>query len=301
LDRAQPRLALILETELWPNLLRECVHRRIPVVIASARISPRTAGRYRRLRSLFSETLQSVTVAAQTPADADRFRFLGAPNAEPVGNIKFDIEISSELRRAGATARLQFGNRFAWVAGSTHAGEEEAALNAHRELRRERPDALLILVPRHPQRFAEVQALLFREGESFVTRSSGVGVTATISTVLVDTTGELLQWYAATDVAFVGGSLVPVGGHNVLEPAALGVPILCGPYMSNAQEIAERLLQVGGARQVTSAAQMSVALRELARDPKARRSMGERANEVVLANRGATRRVLDIVATHLQP
>jgi 3-deoxy-D-manno-octulosonic-acid transferase len=295
LDRAQPASALILETELWPNLLDECRQRAIRVVIASARISLRTASRYRRFASLFRAALRDVVVAAQTDADAARFTALGANEVRTVGNIKFDIEVPASVREAGAVMRKRFGNRFVWVAGSTHAEEEQAAIDAHRRLMKQRPDALLILVPRHPQRFDEVRMLLTRAAVSFVTQSSGAPIGNDTAILLVDTMGELLSCYAAADLAFVGGSLVPTGGHNLLEPAALGVPTLCGTYMSNAQDVFDRLFEAGGVLQVSSREQLESEVVGLAADSGARRALSEQALKVLQANRGALERTMEIV------
>ncbi len=300
LDRARPQLGLILETELWPNLLNECSRRKVPVVIASARISPRTAKRYRWLAGLFRGALREVVVAAQTETDAERFRSLGAKNIQVVGNIKFDIDIPDAGRNAGAKLREQFGNRFVWVAGSTHAGEEEAALVAHRKLPEQLRDALLILVPRHPQRFDEVRNLLDKSGLSFVTRSSGIAVSESVSVLLVDSMGELLNYYAAADVAFVGGSLVRVGGHNLLEPAALGKPTLCGPYLFNSQDIADQMIEVGAARRVGSSDDLAQALAELSISAELRTNIGKLGANLILANRGAVSRVMDAVASAIR-
>jgi 3-deoxy-D-manno-octulosonic-acid transferase len=297
LDRAQPQLAVILETELWPNLLRACRRRGIAIVIASARISPRTANRYRRLASVFREVLaDGVTIAAQTAADAERFKAIGAVNVSVTGNIKFDIAIPEQVRSAGAELRQQFGNRFAWVAGSTHAGEEVAVIEAHRRLLASRSDALLVLVPRHPQRFDEVRGLLSKSGLPFATRSSGAVITNAVSILLVDTMGELLGFYAAADLVFVGGSLVPVGGHNLLEPAALGVATLCGQYMSSARDVANLLTERGAVLQVSSPEQLGDAVLRLANDSGAREELGKRGRDAVIDNRGALVRTLDLIA-----
>jgi 3-deoxy-D-manno-octulosonic-acid transferase len=297
LNRAQPQLAVILETELWPNLLRECQRRQIPVVVASARISPRTANWYRRLASLFRDVLgDGVLIAAQTTVDAERFKLLGAVNVQVIGNIKFDIEIPDQVRMVGAELRKQFGERFVWVAGSTHAGEEEAVIEAHRKLLEQRPDALLIMVPRHPQRFDEVRGALSKSELRFVSRACGAAVTNDVSVLLIDTMGELLNFYACADVAFVGGSLVPVGGHNLLEPAALGVPILCGPHMFATQDIADQMREAGGLAQVLSAQNLIDEVLRLATDAPLRQQLATRASAVVLANRGALSRTMEIVA-----
>ena len=296
LVRAQPKLALILETELWPNLLRECRRQRLPVVIANARISPRTAARYRRFAALFKEELVGdVAIAAQTPDDAERFRQLGATNVQVVGNVKFDIEIPDNVRQAGVELLRLVGGRFVWVAGSTHEGEEVAALQAHRQLLAIVPTALLILAPRHPQRFDEVKKRLAQSGLSFVTRSSGVAPT-TAAIWLIDTLGELLQCYAVCDAAFVGGSLVAVGGHNLLEPAAVGVPILAGPHLSSTQDSADLLIDAGALSIVRSADALADALIELSRDAQLRAGVGALGKQVVSENRGAEERVMLLVA-----
>jgi 3-deoxy-D-manno-octulosonic-acid transferase len=295
LDRAKPQLTVILETELWPNLLRECRSRRIPVVVASARISPRTANRYRKLASLFRAALVDVTIAAQSVADAERFKALGAVNVQVTGNIKFDIEIPDAVRAAGSALREKFGKRFVWVAGSTHPGEEQAAIEAHRKLLEQRNDALLVLVPRHPRRFQEVREMLSKCGLRFVSRSSGAPITDHDSIVFVDAMGELLNFYACADIAFVGGSLIPVGGHNLLEPAALGVPVLCCPHMFAAQDMANQLKDAGGLVEVLSAAHLSDELMRLAADAHVRQQLAARASTVLQANRGALRRTLDAV------
>lgn len=294
LDRVRPRMAVILETELWPNLLSECKDRNIGVVIASARISPRTAGRYARFRSLFRDALREVIVLAQSEPDAERFRMLGAHHVRVAGNIKFDIDIPESVRHAGSALRSVLGNRFIWVAGSTHSGEEDAALAAHRALLLKHP-ATLLLVPRHPQRFDEVRKLLVDGGWSFVTRSSGSPITSEVHVVLIDAMGELLACYAAADLAFVGGSLVPVGGHNVLEPAALGVATLCGPHMSSAQETVDRLLQAGGLLQVGSSDALREAVLTLANESAKRRDIAERAQSIVIASRGAAAQTLSVI------
>ena len=301
LNRLQPQLALILETELWPNLLRACRQRGIPIVIASARISPRSFERYRKLASLFKPVLsRDVAIAAQTVEDVARFKSLGAGDVSVMGNIKFDIDIPESASAAGADFRALNAGRFIWVAGSTHSGEEEAALAAHRRLLQAHPSALLVLVPRHPQRFDEVRALLERSGLQFVTRSSNDSVNSSTAVLLVDTMGELLNLYAAADVAFVGGSLAPVGGHNLLEPAALSVPILAGPHLSNAQDIADRMLAAGAARCVTSTEALGDAVLKWAGDAQARLHAGQRGAEVVNANRGAVERVMALIAERVR-
>ena len=259
LRRLRPALLIVMETELWPNLLHECARARVPVLIASARISARSAARWGRFASLLQPSLRTgVTVAAQSAADARRFESLGVPTARVrvCGNVKFDRLASPAVRASGQALRARYASaRPMWVAGSTHPGEELAAIAAHEALRAERGDALLVLAPRHRPRFDEVARLLDASGARWMRYSAaadesgrpGGPAAAAISVLLLDTLGELENFYAAADVAFVGGSLVPIGGHNLLEPAALGVATAdrassaqCARYRSAARAPAER-------------------------------------------------------------
>jgi 3-deoxy-D-manno-octulosonic-acid transferase len=305
--RVQPRLAVIFETELWPNLYRECGRRRVPLVLASARLSARSVGRYQRLGALFRETLaQTAVVAAQGPGDAERFRALGAdPAATHVtGNIKFDFELPRDITARGARLRQQYAPaRPLWVAGSTHGGgEEQAVLEAHQKVRAAHPGALLVLAPRHPPRFAEVAQALAQAGISFARRSQVAErpVDEDCQVLLLDSLGELLDFYAAADVAFVGGSLVPVGGHNLLEPAALGVPILTGPNNFNSEEIARLLIARGAAEVVHNAAELGARVTALLADAGARERMGAQGRASVDGNRGALTKLLALIEPLLE-
>ncbi len=304
LDRTRPRLGIVLETELWPNLYRACGRRGLPLVLASARVSARSVRRYRLLGGLVRATLaHGVVVAAQSEADASRFAALGADPAQcrVVGNLKFDFELAPEAEAGGEALRATLGAaRPLWVAGSTHEGEEELVLEAHARLRASRPDALLVLAPRHPPRFAAVAALLRRRGVAFVTRSSAAPLTAATEVLLVDTLGELLLFYAAADVAFVGGSLVPVGGHNLLEPAALGKPVVTGPYTSNAAPVARLLVEAGAAEVVGDGPALAACVARLLADPAACRAIGGRGLAAISANRGALARFLALIEPLLQ-
>jgi 3-deoxy-D-manno-octulosonic-acid transferase len=302
LDRARPRLAIIVETELWPNLYRACHRRRIPLVIASARLSHRSARHYRRLGALFREALSGATlVAAQAEGDAERFRSLGASQrcTYVTGNLKFDYTPSPAIAARGERLRRHYAaNRHVWVAGSTHGGDEESALlEAHRRLRTAVPDTLLILAPRHPNRFAEVAAWLESAGVRFVrhSQSPSSAAAAQAELVLLDTLGELLDFYAAADVAFVGGSLVPVGGHNLLEPAALGLAVLTGPHTFNGEDVARLLIECGAARIVRNAQELTEQLAALLEDSSLRDEIGARARAAVQANRGALAKLLDLI------
>ncbi|HUN71527.1 MAG TPA: lipid IV(A) 3-deoxy-D-manno-octulosonic acid transferase [Steroidobacteraceae bacterium] len=303
LERTRPRLAVIMETELWPNLYRQCRRRRIPLVIASARLSRRSTDRYRHLGALFKETVSgAVVVAAQGEADAERFRALGAAaeRTHVTGNLKFDFTLPPDIRERGMALRRQYApSRAVWVAGSTHGGvEEEAVLAAQRHLGTALPGVLLVLAPRHPNRFGEVAAWLERQGAAFTRRSQPSAPAATgegSSVLLLDTLGELLYFYAAADVAFVGGSLVPIGGHNLLEPAALGLPILTGPNNSNAEDVARLLLDCGAAKIVRNGAELGARVAELLSDQALRLETGERGRAAVDRNRGALEKLMRLL------
>jgi 3-deoxy-D-manno-octulosonic-acid transferase len=305
LDRVRPDVAIILETEIWPTLYRELGRRGIPLVMASARVSARSVSRYRRMAGLFSDTLShGLLIGAQSAADADRFRAIGAaPDRVSVtGNVKFDMEIPGSTIEAGRELRARFAaGRPVWIAGSTHEGEEEAALAAHDRLLQQQPEALLILVPRHPQRFEAVRGLLRRRGLRFAQRSLGEEPSSTQPVFLVDTLGELQMFYAASDVAFVGGSLVPVGGHNLLEPAVLGLPVLSGPYTQNAQEIADLLAASGALLIVQDEAGLARALVDLLSSPTLARETGEKGRRAMAQSRGAVERLVALVEPLLSP
>ena len=305
LSRRRPRLAIIMETELWPNLFNQCRRLGIPIVLANARLSAKSVRRYRRLGGLFREVLSGDTiVAAQSAEDAERFIAIGAERSRTrvVGNLKFDIVIDDAIIERGCDLRAAcWDSRPVWIAGSTHAGEEECTLTAHAGLQADVPGALLLLVPRHPARFQAVADLLGRRNLRFERRSSGNAVQADTQVLLGDTVGELAALYASADVAFVGGSLVPIGGHNLLEPAALGIPVITGPYHSNAREIAQLLLSAGGALQVADAVELTEVLKELLTDPAFRQRVGSSGRHVVDMNRGALQRLFEVIEPLLAP
>ena len=306
LDRVQPRLAIMLETELWPTLYLQCRRKGVPLVIASARLSARSARRYRLLGTLVREALAMVTVAAQSEADAERFVSIGAAGdrMHVTGNLKFDFSPPPDIDARGQRLRARYGaDRPLWVAGSTHEGEEQAVLTAHRRVRELHPRALLVLAPRHPNRFAEVAALLGAQGIAFIRHSqpAAARTAGSAEVLLLDTLGELLDFYAAADAAFVGGSLVPVGGHNLLEPASLGVPILSGPHQFNAAEIARLLTERGGAVIVHSAAELAARLSTWLSDAGERKRIGAIGRSVVEENRGALERLLRLIEPMMSP
>lgn len=304
-DWAQPELVIIMETELWPNLFRECGRREIPLVLASARVSARSVSRYRRVVSLFRETLShGIVIAAQTETDAKRFFSLGANQSRirVTGNIKFDFSLNQEISLRGREfRRANAAGRPVWIAASTHTDEEQVVLAAHQKILATNPDALLILVPRHPERFQLVGSLITREGMSYVTRSSGDRCAPDTKVFLGDSMGELTMLYAAADVAFVGGSLIPVGGHNLLEPAALGIPVLTGPHTFNAADIAELLVENGSTQVVHDAGELADRVTSLLADERQRMSRGNGGREVIENNRGTLQRLLDLIDPLIAP
>lgn len=298
LERAQPRLAVIMETELWPNHIDQCARRGIPVALANARLSARSAKGYGRFAGLTAPMLAQMSLfAVQTRAEAERFRQLGA-RAETVqvtGSIKFDLNIDPQLPERAAELRRQWQamERPVWIAASTHEGEDAVVLEAHRQLLASYPNALLILVPRHPERFDSVFELCRQQELATVRRSSGELVTPATSVLLGDTMGELLFLYALADSAFVGGSLVANGGHNLLEPAALAKPVISGPHLFNFLEIAAMLREAGALQEVDDAQGLAVAVQSLFELPQDARKMGEAGLAVMRANQGALQRLLD--------
>ena len=304
LDATQPRLLIIMETELWPNLLAGCRQRKIPVMLVNARLSERSARGYARFPRLCHEMLQGLSqVAAQYPADGSRFRRLGlaAHQLQVVGNIKFDLNLSAELH-ARATAlrqRWQATQRPLWVAGSTHQGEEEIILEAFATVLRRRPETLLVLVPRHPERAPALLELGRRQGlRGELCSKSQPAPPAQL--LIGDTLGELLLYFGTCDLAFVGGSLIPHGGHNLIEPAAWGIPVLSGPSLFNFSAVAELLREASALATVNNARQLASTVLDLIEDPSRRRSMGSAAQQVVNAHRGALGRLLTLLQKQLQ-
>jgi len=303
LDRVQPRLLIIMETEIWPNLYHAASAGNIPILIVNARISEHSIGGYRRLRRLIAETLGKVAaIGAQTPLDRERLLEIGAQEARVAvtGNMKFDLRVPPSLTEQGELIRTAWGTqRLVLVGGSTHEGDELALLAAFSRLLPEFPEALLVLVPRHPERFARAAQLARQAGLTVTLRSSGMSCPTTTQCFVVDAMGELLRFYAACDVAFVGGSLERIGGHNVLEPAALAKPVVFGPYTANFAEITERLLDCGAATRVRDALELESSLRELFRQPEQRDRMGRAGFELVRNGQGAVGRTLDLIESVL--
>jgi 3-deoxy-D-manno-octulosonic-acid transferase len=298
----RPSALVLMETELWPNLLAEAARQQVPVLVASARLSARSLRGYRVLRGLLRPAIErNVWVAAQSAADAERFAALGVPTERlsVAGNLKFDRPAPLDARARRAALRAQLGARPIWVAGSTHPGEQAVVLEAHRRVCVRYPDALLVLAPRHPPRFEEAARQLQAETWRYRRHSrevAGVPMPADCQVLLLDTLGELVDFYAAADVAFVGGSLVPVGGHNLLEPAALALPLLAGPHQSNSPQVARLLADVGALSIVADAGQLALRLQALFASPSLRQEQGERARAALEQHRGALQRLVALIA-----
>lgn len=301
LDRINPRILVILETEIWPNMIRQCRRRRVPVFLINARLSERSARGYERVRGLAGPIMRSISwVAAQAERDAERFRRIGvAPShVEVTGSVKFDVDITDEVRAASETFRRTLGQRPAWIAGSTHAGEDEQILVAHRGILEQHPDALLIIVPRHPDRFDVVAAKAEEQGFAVARRSRGQSPEGA-QVYLGDTMGELMMLYGSSGIAFVGGSLIGRGGHNPLEPAVWGIPVFSGPHVFNFETIFERLLADEGVQLVEGADDLVREVGRLFADPNECKAFGERALAVVNKNRGALDRVVEGITDRL--
>jgi 3-deoxy-D-manno-octulosonic-acid transferase len=292
LTHFRPTAGFLVETELWPNLIGEAHHRHVPVFLINARMSERSAKSYARFLPLTRPMLRRLRgVAAQSPADAARLADLGAPAPIITGNLKYDVSIPDNALTLGTEFRTRFGaSRPVWMAASTRDGEEALILDAM--TRAPMPaGSLLVIVPRHPHRFAVVAELLRARGVPFVRRSANTPVPADVGVVLGDSMGEMSAYYAATDVAFVGGSLLPLGGQNLIEPIALGVPVLIGPHTFNFAEATAGAIAAGAARRVADADEMVRAVFDLLSDPSRRRAMGDAARTFHAAHQGALQRL----------
>ena len=290
LGALRPAALVLVETELWPNLLHETLSAGVPIVVLNGRLSARRMRRYRRLGGLYRPLLARVAaVGAQSEADAQRFVELGAPHprVRVTGNLKYDLVPPPGGR--GVAARPTF------VAGSTAPGEEAAVIEAFRRARATTTDLLLVLAPRHLNRVAEVDALVRSSGLTLVRLGAGAPIEGLTDVLLVDTLGDLPALYRDARVAFVGGSLVPVGGHNLLEPAAAGVPVLFGPHVDHVAEPAAALERAGGGRRVRDAAELAAALGTWLADDRLRVEAGEAARQVVESNRGAVERSVGLL------
>jgi 3-deoxy-D-manno-octulosonic-acid transferase len=303
LRRTRPKLALIMETELWPNLFHACHVRQIPLVLANVRLSEKSARGYRWFRTLAQATLANVSrVGAQSEDDAIRMRALGAAAVEVTGSIKFELNVPADLAQRAQTLRAGFGTRPVWIAASTRDGEEHQVLDALALIRQRVPNVLLVLVPRHPERFEWAARLCEQRGYTLARRSTGLSTIGTGTDILLgDTMGELLLFYAAADVAFIGGSLRPLGGQNLLESLAVGTPVVFGPHMFNFSDISSMALERGAARQAHDAGSLAAIVGDWLENPSARREAGEKGRKMVVENRGALDKTLALVSRTFMP
>lgn len=305
MDRVNPELAVIAETEFWPNLFRACAHRGIPLLLVNVRVSQASVRGYLRVARTTRNMLRNADLlCAQSVNDAQRLRTLGAPDhrIKVTGNLKFDAVIPRTLLEEGARLRSDWGNaRAVWIAASTHRGEEKKVLSAFRQLNRAHPQLLLVLVPRHPERFSAVARLCRNAGHTVALRSEHRGPLPLQVDVLVgDTMGELHRLYAASDLAFIGGSLIPWGGQNLLEACAVGVPVVFGPHMFHFEEISAMALEKGAGRQVHDSDALADAVALYLEQPSLLAAASGAASDLVAENRGALSRTLEQMSDALR-
>ncbi|MDD5365228.1 MAG: lipid IV(A) 3-deoxy-D-manno-octulosonic acid transferase [Gallionellaceae bacterium] len=294
LNRSHPGIAIFMETEVWPNLYAACAKRGIPAYLVNARLSERSARGYGRIAGLIRPALASLAgIAAQTEADAGRLAGLGAAAVIVTGNIKFDVAAPPDTYQRAEVLRKTFSGRFVFLAASTRDGEEELILDTCLELGI--PDLLLVIVPRHPQRFDEVAALLESRGVEFARRSRHEPVTRETEVFLGDSMGEMAAFYAASDVAFIGGSLLPLGGQNLIEAADMGCPVLIGPHTWNFLDATERAIDCGAALRITDAEDLARSVKRLHQDAGARHAMAEAGMHFSRAHQGATDKVMKLL------
>ncbi len=296
LGAAKPHALIVMETELWPNLFAACQKRDIPVMVVNARLSERSFLGYHRFRALFAEAFPYMYVLAQADADAERFRRLGVlgEKLKVMGNLKFDLSVPGQAIEDGRMLRAALSpERPVWIAASTHSGEDEQILSVHRTLLDLGVDSLLIVVPRHPERFNDVASLVERSGFISQRRSAGEKPRDDLQVYVGDTLGELMMLFAASDVAFIGGSLVETGGHNPLEPAALGLPVITGPHWFNFAGIYPELFIDGAAQEIMDEEGLVAQVRQWLEDEAVREKAGMAGLEVVRQNQGALGRCLE--------
>ena len=298
LTHFRPAVGLIVETEIWPNLIAAGKRRGVPMLLVNARLSERSARRYAKLASLVRRALEDLAaIAAQGEDDAQRLTALGAPQVDVLGNMKFDVAPPAAQQVLGADFRRRIGERPVFVCASTREGEEEVILDAW--VRFGNPEILLVIVPRHPQRFAAVAALLSRLSIAWQRRSDQAPVAAATRIWLGDSMGELFAYYAAADIAFVGGTLLDYGGQNLIEPCALGKPVLIGPSTHNFADACREAVAIGAARSIGSAEELVKTACALMLSPPQRRQMGEIALLFTSRHRGATAKTLALIERFL--
>ena len=291
----RPRFGLIMETELWPNLIAACRRESVPLRLVNARLSQRSAGRYAKFPALTREALRGlVAIGAQSADDAARLEALGARNITVTGNIKFDIEAPDEQLCLGRELRLRYGNRPVWLGASTREGEEALILDAWRKVGAG-DTALLVIVPRHPQRFDEVARLAAERGFVVQRRSDDAPVAPSTQVLIGDSMGEMFAYYASADVAFIGGSLLDFGSQNLIEAAACGTPVLIGPSTRNFAEAAREAIACGAALSIGDADDLVAQVNALLANGDRRRDMGNAGRAFAERHRGATARTMDLI------
>ena len=300
LNRLNPCIAIIMETEIWPNYIVECRYRNIPVIYVNARLSKKSYQGYMRFKKLISPTLRKVDYfAVQTQADSERLVNLGADQncVKVTGSMKFELDIPASAMEAAQSVRRDLGfDRPVLVAGSTREGEEVHVLRAFSDAKRTIPDLLLVLAPRHPERFRKVYKLCLRSKYKTVLRTQSSGaIDSDVDIYVGDTMGELTLLIAASDIAYIGGSLVPAGGHNLLEACAASVAVIFGPHMFNFQEISDLVLEKGAGVQVMNTQELTEVIVRLVNDPVLRGQYGSHGKEFVNENKGALSRILKII------
>lgn len=296
-----PQLVVVLETELWPNLCAAAKRHGAKLMLMNGRLSEKSYRGYSKLPRLVRPMMARFdALAVQTPVEAERYVALGAwaERVHAIGSVKFDMSLDADLRDRAAALRAQMGARPVWIAASTHPGEDEPVLVAHQQVMAKHQEALLVLVPRHPERFNDVADLVRQQELTVARRSAGEGP-GQAQVYLADTMGELLMLFGTADLAFVGGSLVPVGGHNLLEPAAWEKPVLTGPHLHNFTAISQLLDDAGGLSVVNNSAELATTLLALFGDAERCRQQGRAAAAVVEANRGALERGLGLISEQL--
>ena len=302
----QPKICIVMETELWPNLIHQLGKRNIPLIIANARLSARSAQRYGKFKRMIRQMLSGIThIAAQDSISANRYLSLGCEQSRLtiIGNLKYDLSLSAVLQQQISSLKQQWlpTSRPVWIAGSTHQGEEETVLEAHRTLLQRYPDLLLLIVPRHPERFKAVEELIRKSGFNVLRRSDQLAPTSETEVMLIDSMGELMLMYGISQIAFVGGSLLPIGGHNPLEPLAFKLPVISGKHIFNFPEVFTALSAVGGVIEIDNQSeQLTATIDSLLSKPEQARQYGEAGYQVLMENKGALDRLMLLLQPYLE-
>lgn len=299
LDRFSPRLGILMETEVWPNLTHACNNRNIPLLLLNARMSEKSLRRYVRFRSFTKDVFSNISaISAQTPDDASRLSMLGGKNISINGNLKFDIEAPESMFNLAKDLRNKIGTgRPVFMAASTREGEELLILSAFAKINI--PGLLMIIVPRHPQRFDDVSTLIHHSGHVFQRRSENRNIAKETNILLGDSMGEMFAYYAAADLAFIGGSLLPFGGQNLIEACTVGTPVIVGPYMYNFEESTKIAINAGAAIKINNIEEMVKVINRLFQEEYSLQNMRLQCKEFVESNRGATEKSLAVIKNYL--